>query len=99
VYAAELAAAERAGLDGLLAAGCAEPAAPAATRAADGPGKKVVHHEIGGVDVLQVDAALAALAGRGVYAEAAMGCTGPVVLVADDDAAEATAILVDARLI
>ncbi len=58
-----------------------------------------MHHEIGGVDVLQIDAAIALLAARGIYAEPAMGCTGPVVLVADGDADAAAAALADARLI
>ncbi len=72
--------------------GAARPAAPAAA-------KKIVHHEIGGVDVLQIDAAIALLAARGIYAEPAMGCTGPVVLVADEDKAAAAAALSDAGMV
>jgi hypothetical protein len=107
IYADERARAERAGLAALLtgtatgaaASVAATAAAPAAAPAAAGPAKKVVHHEIGGVDVLQIDAAIALLAARGIYAEPAMGCTGPVVLVADVDAESAAAALADARLI
>jgi hypothetical protein len=63
------------------------------------PAKKTVHHEIGGVDVLQIDDAVAILASRGIYAEPAMGCTGPVVLVADEDAAAAAGHLAAAHMI
>jgi betaine reductase len=87
IYDEELARARAAGFGG-----AAEPAAPAAA-------KKIVHHEIGGMDVLQIDAAVALLASRGIYAEPAMGCTGPVVLVADEDAAAAAGHLAEARLI
>jgi hypothetical protein len=100
IFADERERAERAGLAGVLARGCTEAAVDAAgPRAAPGPAKKAVHHEIGGIDVLQIDAAIALLAGRGIYAEPAMGCTGPVVLVADEDAAGAAAALTDARFI
>ncbi|MDR1885144.1 MAG: glycine reductase [Synergistaceae bacterium] len=37
--------------------------------------------EIHGVDVLEIEAAASALWEKGVYAEASMGCTGPVVKV------------------
>jgi betaine reductase len=107
IFADEKTRAERAGLAGLLTGACTgdvrrDPAAAAATaRPAGQPVqvKKTVHHEIGGVDVLQIDAAVALLASRGIYCEPAMGCTGPVVLVADEDAAAATARLRDARFI
>jgi hypothetical protein len=106
IFADEKARAEQAGLAALLAGSAAPtgeerrgPAAAAAAPAAGGPAKKIVHHEIGGVDVLQIDAAVALLASRGIYGEPAMGCTGPVVLVADEDAASAAAYLAEARLI
>jgi betaine reductase len=87
IYDEELVRARAAGFGG-----AAQPAAP-------GPAKKTVHHEIGGVDVLQIDAAVALLATRGIYSEPAMGCTGPVVLVAGEDAAAAAGHLAAAHLI
>ena len=109
IFADEKARAERAGLTALLSSsgGCTgdarrEPAAvPAEARPAGQPvpAKKTVHHEIGGVDVLQIDAAVALLATRGIYSEPAMGCTGPVVLVAGEDAAAAAGHLAAAHLI
>jgi betaine reductase len=87
IHAEELARARAAGFGG-----AARPVASAAAR-------KPVHHEIGGVDVLQIDAVVALLAARGIYAEPAMGCTGPVVLVADEDAGAAGAALAAAGLL
>jgi hypothetical protein len=64
-----------------------------------GPARKVVHHEIDGVDVLEIDAAVKLLLSKGIYCEAAMGCTGPVVLVAAEDATAAGGHLKSARYI
>jgi hypothetical protein len=112
IFTDEKARAERAGLAALLAGAgsCTgdarrEPAAAASAPAAAPPtgksipAKKTVHHEIGGVDVLQIDRAVELLRSRGIYSEPAMGCTGPVVLVADDDAAAAAGHLAAAHLI
>jgi betaine reductase len=83
-------AADAAGRNAAPAAG--RNAADAAGRnAADaagqqGPAKKVVHHEIEGIDVLEIDGAVKLLLSRGIYCQAAMGCTGPIVLVAPEDA-------------
>ena len=63
------------------------------------PAKKIVQHEIDGIDVLEIDAAAQLLASKGIYCETAMGCTGPVVLVADEDAAAAKGHLRDARFL
>ncbi len=57
------------------------------------PEKKVVTHGIAGVDILELDNASRALWKEGIYAESGMGCTGPIVLVSEDDAEKATAIL------
>lgn len=61
--------------------------------------KKIVQHEIEGIDVLEIDAAVALLESKGIYCEPAMGCTGPVVLVADDDAAAALTHLKKGRVL
>jgi hypothetical protein len=112
IYAEEKGRAEKAGLTALLAglkdrSGGREPAAREGLRAsaqpqapvAAGPARKVVHHEIGGIDVLEIDAAVNLLLSRGIYCEPAMGCTGPVVLVAEEDAAAASGQLKSARYI
>jgi hypothetical protein len=113
IYAKEQERAEQAGLAALLAgagactgdsrrepeAAAAMPGPAAAGPTVASPARKIVRHEIVGVDVLQIDAAVALLRTRGIYCEPAMGCTGPVVLVADEDAAAAAGHLAAAHLI
>lgn len=45
------------------------------------PPKEPTEEEIHGVDVLSIEDAVKVLWKRGLYAESAMGCTGPVVKV------------------
>jgi len=49
------------------------------------PPAKPVDQEITGIDVLEIEGAAEALWRENIYAEAGMGCTGPVVLVARED--------------
>lgn len=49
------------------------------------PEKKIVNKEIEGVDVLEIDKAVSLLHEKGIYCEAGMGCTGPVVMIAEED--------------
>jgi len=102
VYSEEAASAEKSGLSELLRVlrektpvreTAAAPMAPA------GPVKKVVHHEIEGIDVLEIEDAARHLRGAGIYCEPAMGCTGPVVLVSEEDADAARGSLRAARFI
>ncbi|NLO66471.1 MAG: glycine reductase [Firmicutes bacterium] len=58
------------------------------TQADSGPERppaKPVDQEITGIDVLEIEEATQALWGENIYAEAGMGCTGPVVMVAPED--------------
>lgn len=76
--ATELAAAEKAGLNSLL-----ESLTPLANVAEDvkAPPSRPTGAEIAGVDVLEMEAAVKSLWKEGLYAESAMGCTGPVIKV------------------
>ncbi len=76
--AEEAAAAEKAGLSRLLE-GLAAP--PAAEEEVKVPAARPADAEIPGVDVLDMEAAVKSLWKEGVYAESAMGCTGPVIRV------------------
>jgi len=58
------------------------------------PEKKVVTCGIAGVDILELDNACRALWKEGIYSESGMGCTGPIVLVSEDEEAKAAAVLV-----
>jgi len=49
------------------------------------PPSKVVDQEIPGIVVLEIESATEALWQAGLYAEAGMGCTGPVIMVAAED--------------
>lgn len=71
--------AERAGLEELLAASVQSKPTPKSSVAR--PPAEPTDEEIHGVDVLSIDDATNALLDAGIYAEASMGCTGPVVKV------------------
>ncbi|WP_338471398.1 glycine/sarcosine/betaine reductase complex component C subunit alpha [Niallia sp. XMNu-256] len=63
------------------------------------PPKKVVTHDIAGIDILELEDAVQELWKKGVYAEGGMGCTGPIVLISDDEADSAKEILAAAGFI
>jgi hypothetical protein len=92
LYKEEKEAAIKAGLSSVLA-GAPAVEQPAAREMAPVLAKKVVQHEIEGIDVLSIDDARTLLLAKGIYCEAAMGCTGPVILVAEEDAAKAVGLL------
>ncbi len=48
---------------------------------------------------MEIDSAVKLLLSQGIYCEPAMGCTGPIVLVAPQDAAAAVAQLTAARFL
>jgi len=80
----ELDNAKKAGLDRLLAerktsAGDAVPTQVAA------PPKEIVTAQIPGIEIMDVDAAVASLWKEGIYAESGMGCTGPIILIAESN--------------
>lgn len=55
--------------------------------------KKPVTKSIAGIDILELENAVASLAGEGIYSESGMGCTGPIVLVAEEDYIKAIDVL------
>jgi len=88
----ELDRAERAGFEEILSA---TATAPKASEEGDikVPPAEPTDEELHGVDVLSIEDAVRELWKHGIYAESAMGCTGPVVKVASARVAEATEIL------
>lgn len=93
IVARELAAARAAGLDEALA-GLAPAAPAAASSSAPVPPPAVpVDAQIAGVDVLDLEPATQALWKENIYAESAMGCTGPVIRVQASVREKAAAIL------
>lgn len=49
------------------------------------PPKKVVTAEIPGIDILDLEDACKKLWKEGIYSESGMGCTGPIILVSEDE--------------
>lgn len=63
------------------------------------PPKKVVTATIAGIDILELENAVKRLWSKGVYAESGMGCTGPVVMVSEEDHDNAIKILKECNFI
>ena len=80
--AEEMAAAEKAGLRKIIES--LTPAAPSAAEEVKAPAARPTGAEIAGVDVLDMEPAVRCLWKENMYAESAMGCTGPVIKVPKD---------------
>ena len=57
------------------------------------PPKKVVTYTIPGIDILELENACKVLWKEGIYSESGMGCTGPIILVSDDEGEKSLEIL------
>lgn len=95
IAAQEFAAAEKAGLKAILQ-GIRDKAAPVqAAETVTAPPKEVVTGQISGVEITDLDDAVACLWKAGIYAESGMGCTGPIILVNEAKLEQAQKVLVD----
>jgi hypothetical protein len=88
----EYSKAKSAGLQNIIAAQAPGPAAAAAPAAKE-PAKEVVTAEISGIEIFDLDNAVALLKSKDIYAESGMGCTGPVVLVNEKKHNDSRAVL------
>lgn len=86
--------ANKAGLKEIIANNTKEK--PKATEEIKMPPKKVVTYSIAGIDILELEDACKALWKEGIYSESGMGCTGPIVLVGQDEGAKAEEVLAKA---
>jgi len=77
--AAHVAMADKAGLPDIIAE--MRPSKQAVRDEVAPPPKEPTEEELHGIDVLSIEDAVMALWRKGIYAESAMGCTGPVVKV------------------
>ena len=91
VLDAEEASAKAAGYNKILEG--LKPKAAVTSKPAIMPDKEVVTAEISGIEVMDLDAAAELLMTNGIYAEAGMGCTGPIILVNDANKEKAKGIL------
>lgn len=90
IAASEIAAAERAGwkVESPRKENTESPCVAA-------PPAKPATAQISGIDIMQLEDAVQTLWAAGVFAASGMGCTGPVLLVADEDRNQAQALLSD----
>jgi len=58
------------------------------------PPQKVVTFAIPGIDILELENACKVLWKEGIYSESGMGCTGPIILVNEEDGSAAIEILI-----
>lgn len=61
------------------------------------PPEKVVDEEIPGVEILALEDAVQTLWKKNIYATSGMGCTGPVIMIAAEDAEAAIKVLKEAE--
>lgn len=93
----ELAKAKKAGLDQVLTGFTTESKKAEATEEkVAAPPKEIVTGNISGIEVMDIEDAVLVLWKKGIYAESGMGCTGPVVMVAEEKVRQATELLAKA---
>ncbi|HHT07407.1 MAG: glycine/sarcosine/betaine reductase complex component C subunit alpha [Christensenellales bacterium] len=85
--------AKKAGLNELLLEITAAKKAAAPENKVTAPPKEIVTCDIAGIDVMDLETAVELLWENGIYAESGMGCTGPIVLIADNNLDRAAEIL------
>lgn len=88
----EFGKANKAGLKDIIAKNTKEKVA-ASTEEVKVPPKKVVTFAIPGIDILELDNACQSLWKENIYSESGMGCTGPIILVNEEDSEKAVEAL------
>ena len=98
--AAEIAAAEKAGLKQAIEKrkASAKSAAEAA-ETVEAPPKEPCTSSIPGIEVMDLEDAVQVLWKAGIYAESGMGCTGPLVMMSDANLAKSEELLKEAGFI
>lgn len=99
VYRRELEAAKAAGLEEVLNALKPKATATEKTETITAPPEKITDGDISGIDILDIETARDALWSNKIFARTGMGCTGPVVMVAQADLPQARQILKDSGFI
>lgn len=97
IAADELAKAKNAGLMEILAelrgSVAAEDTDVEGEKSVSAPQKEVVTAQIPGIEVMDLDDAVAALWAENIYAESGMGCTGPIIMISERNQQKAMKIL------
>jgi hypothetical protein len=95
----EFAKVNKAGLKKILSEMKAGKKETSSSEEVKAPPKEVVTAQIAGIEIMDLDDAVQKLWGTGIYAESGMGCTGPIVLVAEDKKENAMKTLAEAGYI
>ncbi|MFP4021724.1 MAG: glycine/sarcosine/betaine reductase complex component C subunit alpha [Halanaerobium sp.] len=98
IMKAEMKAANNAGLKDIISE-LKSSSSAAEAEEIEAPATKVTGGEIAGIDILEIEAAKESLWKKDIYAETGMGCTGPVILVAEEDEEKAKEELINAGFI
>lgn len=104
IAADELAKAKDAGLMEILAelrgsVATEDMAVDGGEKAVSAPQKEVVTAQIPGIEVMDLDDAVAALWAENIYAESGMGCTGPIVMINERNQQKAMKILTEKKFV
>lgn len=83
VAAEEFAKVKKAGYDKILAELAAPKAAAKEVEEVKAPPKEIVTAQIAGIEVMDLEDAVAALWKENIYAESGMGCTGPIIRISE----------------
>ena len=91
----EMEKARKAGLNDILKEVESDQSSNEVKEEVEAPTKKTTGEEIPGLDILTIEDAKKSLWKEDIYAETGMGCTGPVILVAEEDEEKAREILIE----
>lgn len=91
--------AKKAGLQASIDKVCKKAKAETSEEEVKMPPKKVVTFSIPGIDILELEDACKVLWKEGIYAESGMGCTGPIILVGEDEGEKAIEVLKKAEYV
>lgn len=89
----EIKQANKAGLDQILIGLKKPKAATDEKPVVTAPPVKITDADISGIDILEIEDACQSLWAAGIYASTGMGCTGAIILIANEDKEKATAHL------
>ena len=89
---AEFSKVRKAGIDNILKE-LAQPKGDSDSAEVKMPPKEVVTEQIPGIEVMDLEDAVAALWKEQIYAESGMGCTGPIIRISEANKEKAVQIL------
>jgi hypothetical protein len=89
----EFAAVKKAGWDNLIKSLSSAPMHKEGEGEVVAPPKKPVTDSIPGIEVMELEDAVAVLWKANIYAESGMGCTGPIIMIAPEDKEKALELL------